>query len=142
MDERDIADAFDTKPWPESHELHPIRQSPTDSSLANLTNPTQYRHGHGYRSPLSVFRTDYWFIEILGFVVAVACFVSIVVILAVHQNKRAPDWPGGVTLNSGHFMDLEPPRGLPHDPRGCVYQSALLGVVQWEGASASRCLLL
>ncbi|KAL1966044.1 hypothetical protein VTN77DRAFT_4984 [Rasamsonia byssochlamydoides] len=103
MNEKDIVDAFETKPWREIHKLHPIKQHQTDSSLANLTNTAQYRHrhrhGHGYRNPLLVFRTGHWFLEILSFLVAVVCFVSIVVILAVHQNKKAPHWPAGITLN-------------------------------------------
>lgn len=43
---------------------------------------------------------DHWVWEILACVLAVACLVAIIIILALRQNHPVPNWPNMISINS------------------------------------------
>lgn len=48
----------------------------------------------------AIFWTDWWSVEVLSIFFSIACFVSLVIVLAIYNNKTIPQLPFNITFNA------------------------------------------
>lgn len=52
------------------------------------------------RSTLSRYLSDWWLMEVLSWVICALSIIAIVIILRVYDQKRLPQWPLSITINT------------------------------------------
>ena len=68
------------------------------SERRGTTTTTEATQGRRRRTPLQ--QTRDWWPEVLWCLLTIGLFVALVVVLVHYNNKRLPDWPLGLTLNT------------------------------------------
>lgn len=70
----------------------------TTSLLPEPNQPSPYAKEP--RSTLSRYLSDWWLMESLSWVICALSIIAIVIILRVYDQKRLPQWPLSITINT------------------------------------------